>query len=266
MLWELIFIVILGLLSGGLINVLADDLPYRRRPGWPAYPNGSPRPIGAWLGITAFLFGRRQPHPGAVKLGWRYPLTETATAALMTAAFLIMGRNPYAAGGQMLIWLMYMAIFILITVIDLEHRLIMRVCVAPAAGLALFEAARFPDPGPTLAGAMAGGGLAFAVFYLIYQGGRLFRHFIEKRRGDKIDDDVFGFGDVMLAGLSGLTLGWPDALLAMFISIFLGGLGAVFHLARSHPVSRIIPYGPYIAAATLIVMFLGGELASLWRG
>ena len=263
---ELILIIILGLLSGGLINVLADDLPYRRRPGWPAYPNGRPRPIRAWLGITAFLFGRRQSHPGAVKLGWRYPVTETATAALMAAAFVIMGRIPNAAGGQTLIWLMYMAIFILITVIDLEHRLIMLVCLAPAAGLALFEAARFPDPGPTLTAALAGGGLAFAVFYLIYQGGRLFRHFIERRRGEAIDDDVFGFGDVMLGGLSGLTLGWPDALLAMFISIFLGGLGAVFHLARPRAVSRVIPYGPYIAAATIIVMFFGDQLPSLWRG
>ena len=263
---ELILMIILGLLSGGLINVLADDLPYRRRPGWPAYPNGRPRPIRAWLGITAFLFGRRQSHPGAVKLGWRYPVTETATAALMAAAFVIMGRIPNAAGGQTLIWLMYMAIFILITVIDLEHRLIMLVCLAPAAGLALFEAARFPDPGPTLAAALAGGGLAFAVFYLIYQGGRLFRHFIERRRGAAIDDDVFGFGDVMLGGLSGLTLGWPDALLAMFISIFLGGLGAVFHLARPRPVYRVIPYGPYIAAATIIVMFFGDKLPSLWRG
>ena len=266
MLLELIPIAILGALSGGLINALADDLPYRRRPGRPTYPNGRPRPIRAWLGITAFLFGLRRPHPGAAKLSWRYPVTETATAALMAAAFVIMGRSPNAAGGQMLIWLMYMAILILITVIDLEHRLIMLVCVAPAAGLALFAAARFPHPGPTLAAALAGGGFAFAVFGLIYQGGRLFRHLIERRRGETTDDDAFGFGDVMLAGLSGLMLGWPDALLAMFISIFLGGLGAAFYLARSHPVSRAIPYGPYIAAATIIVMLWGAELPSLWRG
>ncbi len=273
---ELIGITILGILAGGLVNVLADALPFRRRPGIPTYPDGSPRPIRAWLGITAFLFRRRLPpdqtQPGAPKLGWRYPVTEMATAALMAAAFVIMGETPNVPGGQMLVWLIYMGILMLIAVIDLEHQLIMLACIIPSAVLALIDAAVFPNPLPTLASSLAGGALGFIIFYLIYQGGCLFRHFVERARGEKINSLAFGFGDVMLAGLSGLMLGLPDVIPMMFISIFLGAIGAVFYLAfrffaaRPYRPFTAIPYGPYIVAATILVMFFGAEWRSLWFG
>jgi len=269
---ELIGIAIFGILSGGIVNVLADGLPYRQL-GRPAYPDGSRRPIRAWLGITAFLFNRRRPpQANEPKLGWRYPITETATAALMVAAYIIMGRTADVSGGQMLIWLIDMAIFMLIAVIDLEHRLIMFAAVIPAGVLALVDAALFPNPLPTLASSLAGGAFGFVIFYLVYQGGYLFRRLVERMRGEKIHTLAFGFGDVMLAGLSGLMIGLPDVILALFISIFLGAIGAVFYLgfglfaARRYRPYTAIPYGPYIVTATIMVMFFGAELGPLLLG
>jgi len=57
---------VLGVLVGGLINVLADDLPRRQNPQPPHYPDGTPRPASAWLGITAFLTGEREAPEGAL--------------------------------------------------------------------------------------------------------------------------------------------------------------------------------------------------------
>ena len=233
---ELIVIVIFGIASGGAVNFLADSLPYRRR--------------------------KEKP-------GWRHPLIKITTPLLMVAAYLIMGRNTDAAGGQMLIWLMYMAILVLIAVIDLEHRLIMKVCLAPAALLALGDATLFPNPAPTLASSLIGGAVGFIVFCMVYQGGRLFLRLAGRVRGEKISAVAFGFGDVMLAGLSGLMLGWPDALLMMLTAILLGGLGGVFYAVRHFFASRhyrafaAMPYAPYIIAATIIVMFFGAELWAL---
>jgi hypothetical protein len=48
-----------------VLNILADDLPMRRTPSRPHYPDGTPRPPSAWLGIAAFLTGQREPPPGA---------------------------------------------------------------------------------------------------------------------------------------------------------------------------------------------------------
>ena len=275
---ELICIVILGILSGGIVNALADDLPCRRRLGRPAYPDGRPRPIRAWLGITAFLFSLCLPPNAAApdtspKLGWRYPITEIVTAVLMVAAFVIMSETPNVSGGQMLVWLIYIAVLMLITVIDLEHQLVLFVTVIPAAALALIDAAVFPNPPPTLASSLAGGVFGFIIFYIVYQGGYLFRHLVERVRGEKINSLAFGFGDVMLTGLSGLMLGLPNVIPMMFISIFLGAIGAIFYLAFRfsatrpyRPFTAAIPYGPYIAAATMMMMFFGAELRLLLPG
>ncbi len=266
---KLIGIAILGILSGGIVNALADDLPYRRLRK-PAYPDGTPRPIRAWLGITAFLLKLRLPadhHMGAPKLGWRHPVTEIVTAALMVAASVIMGRTDDVPGGQMLVWLIYMALFMLITVIDLEHKRIMFVYILPAAVLALLDALLFPNPLPTLASALVGGGFGFMVFCIVYLGGHLFRHLMGRVRGEKMDALAFGFGDVMMTSLSGLMLGFENVILVMFLAIFLGGGGAALYLLiRPYRPFTAIPYGPYIAAATIMVMFFGAELRSLLLG
>jgi len=267
---KLIGIAILGILSGGIVNVLADDLPYRRRLRQPAYPDGTPRPIPAWLGITAFLLKLRLPadhHTGAPKLGWRYPLTEIVTAALMVAAAVIMGGTADVPGGQMLVWLIYIALLMLIIIIDLEHQRIMFVYILPAAVLALLDALLFPNPLPTLASALVGGGFGFVVFYIIYLGGHLFRHLMGRVRGENMDALAFGFGDVMTISLSGLMLGFENVILVMFLAIFLGGGGAALYLViRPYRPFTAIPYGPYIVAATIIVMFFGAELRSLLLG
>src|SRR4051794_1969072 len=88
MLLILVVVALIGILVGGVINALADDLPQRRAIQVPPrYPDGSPRPPIAWLGITAFLFGKRAAPDGS-KLGWRYPLAELLCAGLMIATIL----------------------------------------------------------------------------------------------------------------------------------------------------------------------------------
>ena len=94
---ETIIAVILGLIAGGIINVLADDLPLRRSLRFPVYLSDEKkraihipdenideilskpdeaRPPLAWLGITAFLFG----------LGTRrrYPALRPRTTSIAT--------------------------------------------------------------------------------------------------------------------------------------------------------------------------------------
>ncbi|HVO71621.1 MAG TPA: hypothetical protein VMT24_16340, partial [Aggregatilineaceae bacterium] len=59
---------IVGVAVGGVINVLADDLPVPQTPGVPHYPDGTLRPRTAWLGLAAFLTGQRtSPAPDPVE-------------------------------------------------------------------------------------------------------------------------------------------------------------------------------------------------------
>ncbi len=289
MVFEIVVAVILGLIAGGIVNVLADDLPLRRSARWPVYlsdekkraihmadesqevilakPDES-RPLIAWLGVTAFLFGKRTS-PSGVRLNWRYPLTEIFTVFLMvlTVNVLQSAENLADIGFlQTIFFLIYMAIFSLIIVIDIEHKLILFVVIIPSAVLAILDAVLGTlifDEGfyqPDLRDALLGGLMGFLVFFLMYNGGFLFTYVMGILRGQRITEIAFGYGDVMMATLSGLILGWQALIFAMFITVFLGAFGAIIYiLSRQLMGSRYsaftaIPYGPYIVIGTIVML------------
>ena len=67
----------------------------------------------------------------------------------------------------------------------------------------------------------------------------------------------FGFGDVKLAGLIGLILGFPVVLFGLLAGMVLGGLGAGWLLLSGRVRLRTaIPYGPYLAGGAILEMLL----------
>lgn len=269
MLFSPLLVFFIGLLAGGVINILADDLPHRARVRLPHYPDGTPRPFIAWLGITAFLFGRRTS-PNGVKLSWRHPLTELGTAILMLIALAATADDPQMTPLQLGFWLLYMAIFMLITVIDLEHRLILFVVMIPSYIIALIDAV-VTSYGASLGNALLGAALGFGVFFLLYLGGYLFTALLSRLRGRRIDEVAFGYGDVMLIALCGLILGWQPLILAMFITVFLGAFGALLYLVvrrlagRHYSVFTPLPYGQYIIVAAVVMLLFAPEVTQLLR-
>lgn len=273
-------IVIFGLLTGGVINALADDLPAARMPRLPRYPDGRRRPRRAWLGITAFALGLRgAPEPATDsstggdcerrRLSWRHPLVEVATAALMALTFAVARDMRAMAIEETLIWLTLAALFVLIAVIDLEH---LHVIFAPtlACGLiAIIGAIAFPQSPPTIPSMLFGAACAGITFSLVCLGGRLFaRTALQHQRKPAT---VFGQGDVTLMTLGGFIVGFPDVLVAIALTILLGGIGALaFLLAKSasggYRRFSAMPYAPYILASTYMVMLLGDELNHLIVG
>lgn len=262
-----IIVGIIGILTGGVINALADDLPHYRRPRLPHYPDETPRPVSAWLGITAFLLGKRSS-PGGAKLSWRYPLTEIATAALMILTLVVKNGEGAANTIQIVFWLTYMAIFVLITVIDLEHKLILFAVIIPACILAIIDAVitPFQNNEPDLQRALIGGAVGFGVFFLLYLGGYVYLFIVNSVQGRNINEVAFGYGDVMMATLSGLILGPERLFFAMFITVFLGAAGAlVWLVARrlsgtGYSMFTALPYGPYIVAGTIILLLFSAQV------
>jgi leader peptidase (prepilin peptidase)/N-methyltransferase len=270
MLIPIIIIVLAGLIAGGLINVLADALPQRVAVKSPQYPDGTPRPIAAWLGVTAFLSGKRVSASGA-KLGWRYPLVEVATVAGMLLTYFIKVNEPKVDTLQLICWLAYIAIFVLITVIDLEHKLILFIVIIPSCVLAVLDALTTSAP-PGLERSLLGGALGFGTFFVLYLGGIGYVYMANQVQGRNISEVAFGYGDVMMALLSGLVLGLGDMLFAMFLTVILGALGALSYLVGSRFIGRdssmiaAIPYGPYIVAGTTLMMLFGPQIRILLVG
>lgn len=75
-----------------------------------------------------------------------------------------------------------------------------------------------------------------------------------------------GLGDVKLAAVIGLYLGYRDTLLALFLAFLFGGLVATFLLLthRADYQSRL-PFGPFLTAGTLVAMLAGAELWQLYE-
>jgi leader peptidase (prepilin peptidase)/N-methyltransferase len=75
-----------------------------------------------------------------------------------------------------------------------------------------------------------------------------------------------GFGDVKLAGLLGLYLGWlgwSSVLVGTFAGFLLGGLvGAVLLATRRGTRKTAIPFGPYMLAGALLAVFVATPIAT----
>lgn len=277
-----LLLALIGLLLGGVVNVLADDLPAGRWPGLPRYPNGRRRPLAAWLGVTAFAFQLRQApdtrsagsgFQSAARgtLSWRYPLLEIALAALiaLTQAVAIDIRQLSAA--ETLIWQGQVVLFVLIGIIDLEHRQISLAPLLAAGALAIVRAFAFPLSLPTTAAVLIGALCAGLAFLLVYLGGRLFARLASRRWNMPKRVTAFGSGDVYLMAVGGLILGYPKILIAMALAILLGGIGALFYLAAKRASEgyrpfTVLPYGPYILASIYVVTLLPNDVSGFVAG
>ena len=72
-----------------------------------------------------------------------------------------------------------------------------------------------------------------------------------------------GFGDVELAFLMGLLLGFPNILVGLFSAFLLGAIiGLVMILVRKKGLKSEIPFGPFLVIGTFIALFLGSGIIS----
>ena len=213
---DYLLVALLGLMAGGVVNLLADDLPAGRKPGLPKYPDGRRRPMAAWLGTSAFVFNlRRAPtvtnnstmtdDVGRPALSWRYPLVELALSALMALVYSMAQGQPSLPGEKALIWGLSVALFVLIAVVDIEHRRILLAPLLAIVAFAIINGLAFPKSPPSVASMMIGAICAGMVYSLAYLGGRLFAYLAERRWHSLSDTVVFGLGDVYLRTVGGLN-------------------------------------------------------------
>lgn len=224
-------VILLGWLAGGLGNWAADVLPAR-----PAPVAGHRRAPWHYLTLPWYPFRRGVcPHCGE-RRPIRAPLLELATIAAFALVWWRFGASPVQAAVACL----YAAFLLTVAVIDLEHRRVLNVMLAPAAVVALL-ASLLPGP-PSVPGAVLGGVAGFGLFFLIAIIGR----------------GKMGAGDVKLAGVIGLMLGFPAAITALVIGILLGGAAAmVMLITRRAGRKTYIAYAPYLALGALALLLTG---------
>ena len=238
-------LVLLGLLGGYLVNYLADVLPSTRSLGRPVCWNCS------------------------AKISWvDYLLLHRCTScgkSRTVRSFIMLGLIPvlsvylrFFPPRQLELPLAYILLIFLLLVgtIDIEHRLILHMTSIAGGLIGLGIGIHLHGIITTLLGGAAG----FGVMLVFYYFGELFVRYMSKRRNETTDEVALGFGDVNLAGVTGLLLGWPAIILGLLFTILAGGLISllivvVMLLRRNYKAFFAIPYGPFMILSIFYLLF-----------
>lgn len=247
---------VLGLVIGSFLNVVVWRVPRGESVVHP--PSACPRcghairprdnvPVLSWL----VLRGRCRDCSAPISA--RYPLVEAGTGLAFAAT------TWWSGVDWALPALLYLAaITVALTLIDLDVRRLPDAIVLPSypVALVLLGLASL-NPGGTadwgaLVRAAIGGAVMFAVYFLlllVYPGG-------------------MGFGDVKLAGVLGLYLGWVGwsaLVVGWFAAFLLGGVFSVGLLVtRRAGRKSSVPFGPWMLAGAWVGLAAGTAVGSAY--
>ena len=183
--------------------------------------------------------------------GWRipvrYPVIEICGAIVACMAAARFGPGAEAAGAALLGWGL-----LAVSAIDVETRLLPDSITLPLLwlGLAFNLFDTFVPLHEGVIGAMAG----YLSLRIVYHG---FKR-LTGREG-------MGYGDFKLLAALGAWLGWtaiPFILVLASLAGTIAGLSLVMRGQASRDTP--LPFGPYLAAAGLIILYFGDVLAAVW--
>ena len=198
-----------------------------------------------------------------IKISWQYLFVEIFTAVVFLLIFSKVGVIPNLTGNPRfaqvlwipafagmttnLLFLFYIASsLIVISVYDLKHYLIPDNVLLPAVIISLLYkvAVNFSlDYVLNLFLAVLISSGFFFILWLV-SGGKW-----------------MGFGDVKLAILLGILLGWPNILVALFLAFFLGAIvGVALLIFKKTKMKSEIAFGPFLILGTFLAMFWGQNI------
>lgn len=247
MAYSFILIALLGAAIGSFLNVIIDRLPVRQSLLFP--PSRCPA-CGNRLGILdlmpvlSYLCLRGRCRYCRESIPRRILWVESATMAGFVFLLWRYGLSP-----ELGIMCFYWALLTVILVIGLERGLILDKIIYPAGAVALLINVFSRDLG--LINSLLGGGAGLLVMVLPLTFGR---------RG-------LGWGDVKMAGLVGLMLGFPLVLVAMFLAVVAGGLLAgLLLLFKVIKRNAAIAFSSFLAVAAMAVLLWGQNMLDWYLG
>jgi leader peptidase (prepilin peptidase) / N-methyltransferase len=243
-------VAIIAFLAGLAIGSFATAVAYRLPRGMPFALERSQCPgCGAQIAardnipVLSWLLLRGRSRCCDTPISPRYPLTELTVGALYAATVIVYRHDAAEA----IIGLVFVAMLAVITLTDLERRIIPN--KALIAGAVLCLAIAIPtDPGGLperlIAAAAAGG-----VFFLVV---------LAAPRG-------MGMGDVKLVATMGLFLGRAVAP-AILVGLLAGSVVGIALIAIQGAQARkmTIPFGPFLALGGIVGLLVGHHLVDIY--
>ena len=215
--------------------------------------------------LASFIFLKGKCRYCKEKISWQYPLVELITGLIFLAIGFRNSNLLFYGNNTLWIWSTFFDIaiagfLVIIFLYDLKHFIIPDVVIYPAIIVAFvyrlceifgFGNQIWPEgigitfltllSDPILS---AFGASAFFLFIVLISRGKW-----------------MGIGDIKLAFLMGLFLGFPEVLVALFSAYCLGAIiGVGLIILGKKSLKSEVPFGPFLATGTLIAFFWGPEI------
>ncbi|MDD2732117.1 MAG: prepilin peptidase [Candidatus Pacebacteria bacterium] len=209
----------------------------------------------AWqdlIPVLSFLFLKGRCRYCRAKISWQYPLIEIFTGSI----FLLIIKSQIPVSGlydiiNVIFLLVISSFFIIIFAYDLKHFIIPDKILIPAVLAVFLYRISFTDLDMFLNSIYSGLG-ASAFFLIIF--------LLSKGRW-------IGFGDVKLAFLMGVFLGFPEILTALFFAFAIGaiiGIGLI--LLKLKDLKSEVPFGPFLILGLFISFFWAENIINWYLG
>ena len=245
----IIFIVfIFGLLFGSFANVCIYRMPREMSIVFPpSHCTKCNNPI-LWydnIPILSYLILKGKCRKCGDKISIRYPLVEAACGLLFVLMFFVTGLTY-----MLPVFCFFAFCMLVITMIDFDFQIIpdefsigliivglLTSFLNSFLGTSSLE--RFLQ---SILGCVAGGGSLIALAII---GKFMFKQ------------DAMGGGDIKLMAGVGAFIGWQRVLFAIFIAAFIGSVvGITLIVAKKMKKRDMMPFGPCLAVASLLTLFL----------
>jgi leader peptidase (prepilin peptidase)/N-methyltransferase len=238
-----VYTFIMGACIGSFLNVCIHRLPaYKSIVRPPSSCPACNTPIRFYdnIPIVSYILLRgrcRHCHAG---ISFRYVCVEIITG--LSALISVM---KYGFSVQALIIFSFISALIVITYIDMDHKIIPNRITLPGIPICLLASFAFPE-------------LAFkdAVLGLIAGGGSLFLIAWSYKAITK--KDGMGGGDIKLLAMIGAMIGWQGVVFTIYVASALGTvIGLPLMLAKRKNMKYAIPFGPFLSIGSITYIFFG---------
>ncbi|MBI4137144.1 prepilin peptidase [Candidatus Roizmanbacteria bacterium] len=240
----LVFLFILGLFIGSFLNMLIDRIPRGEQIVKGRSRCDHCKHVLAWydlLPVLSWIWLRGTCRYCGKPIAVRNTIVELTAGILFLIAGLQIDLTSEPV--QLFLYLIIISCLIVIFFIDLKHTIIpdtLTVIVGAAAVTLWFYSPTSLSLLNYIFSAL-GAGLFFALLVV------LSKYFLKK--------DGMGIGDVKFAFVMGLLLGSPGIIVALYIAFLTGAfLSAILILSKRKRFGQTVPFGPFLAASTLIVL------------
>lgn len=244
-----IAIFLLGAIIGSFLNVCIYRIPLGECIAYPPSHCTNCNTRLKWydlIPIFSYLFFKGECKYCKEKISFKYPSIEFLTATAFLITYINYGLSLYLIK-YIILW----CFLIVISIIDIKFQDVYAVTTIPGIVIgviiAIIQNMIYSTPfwNYILGGVIAAGVIAL----IVYTTGGM------------------GKGDIEIAALCGVFIGWKYSMIMIFLSFIIGAtIGVILIISKKRGRKDYIAFGPFIALSTLFTVFYGSYILNYYVG